>query len=197
MRPLFRYKSGDKLLQVYQETDSPESPRDWDNLGVMVCFHRRYNLGDKNHGVMYSDYDSFDQLEGDLMKNHDAVIILPLYLYDHSGLTISTRPFSSRWDSGQIGVIYTTKQKIREFFGIWRVTDKLLDKAESVLKNEVLVYDQWLRGDIYGFTVSEFETCNLGHEHENIINSCWGYYGSDFKANGLFESTNIKDWIEL
>ena len=23
-----------------------ESPRDWDNLGTMVCFHRRYNLGD-------------------------------------------------------------------------------------------------------------------------------------------------------
>jgi hypothetical protein len=22
------------------------SPRDWDNLGTMVCWHRRYKLGD-------------------------------------------------------------------------------------------------------------------------------------------------------
>lgn len=25
-----------------------ESPRDWDNLGTMVCAHRRYTLGDED-----------------------------------------------------------------------------------------------------------------------------------------------------
>ena len=25
----------------------PSSPREWDNLGIMICSHRRYNLGDE------------------------------------------------------------------------------------------------------------------------------------------------------
>ena len=34
------------------------------------------------------------------------VAILPLYLYDHSGLTMSTNDFGDRWDSGCVGFIY-------------------------------------------------------------------------------------------
>lgn len=29
--------------------ESPENPRDWDNLGSMYCLHRNYNLGDKHN----------------------------------------------------------------------------------------------------------------------------------------------------
>lgn len=36
--------------------DSPESPREWDNLGTMVCFARRYDLGDKHN---HKDPESF------------------------------------------------------------------------------------------------------------------------------------------
>ena len=41
-------------LKIEQDTD-PMNPRtDWDNLGTMVCFHNRYDLGDK------TDYRSKD-----------------------------------------------------------------------------------------------------------------------------------------
>lgn len=36
------------IINVFQD-DNPESPREWDNLGAMYCFHRHYNLGDKHH----------------------------------------------------------------------------------------------------------------------------------------------------
>ena len=37
---------------------------------------------------------------------------LPLYLYDHGGITMSTNPFSCPWDDGgQVGWIYASKQK--------------------------------------------------------------------------------------
>ena len=26
-----------------------DDPRSWDNIGTMVCFHSRYNLGDKHY----------------------------------------------------------------------------------------------------------------------------------------------------
>ena len=34
-------------IDVHQDPE-PESPRDWCNLGTMVCDHRRYKLGDDN-----------------------------------------------------------------------------------------------------------------------------------------------------
>ena len=34
----------------------PESPRQWDNLGKMIFFHKRYDLGDKGHGYDSDDY---------------------------------------------------------------------------------------------------------------------------------------------
>jgi len=36
------------LLQIMLD-DEPMNPRtDWDNFGHMVCWHRRYNLGDEH-----------------------------------------------------------------------------------------------------------------------------------------------------
>jgi len=37
-------------------------------------------------------------------------VILPLYLYDHGGITMSTGAFSCPWDSGQVGWIYAPKK---------------------------------------------------------------------------------------
>ena len=35
-------------IKLFQDEDS-ESPRDWDNLGHMICFHPNYDLGDKHN----------------------------------------------------------------------------------------------------------------------------------------------------
>jgi hypothetical protein len=45
-------------------------------------------------------------------------VILPLYLYDHSGITMNTTGFSCPWDSGQVGWIYTSKENAVEMLGI-------------------------------------------------------------------------------
>jgi hypothetical protein len=99
-------------LEIVQDTD-PESPRTWDNLGTMVCFHKRYELGDKTD-YRTEDYDSWEELKEGIIKNEGEVVILPLYLYDHSGITISTSSFDCRWDSGCVGFICVSKDKIRE-----------------------------------------------------------------------------------
>ena len=42
-------------------------------------------------------------------------VVLPLYLYDHSGITMScdlTYPYNDRWDSGQVGWIYASHQRV-------------------------------------------------------------------------------------
>ena len=186
------YRKGDQLLEISQDLD-PIDPRSWDNLGSMVCYHSRYNLGDSDHGI-----DRSGLL--DYMKNHKIKSCLNLYLYDHSGLTINTSGFSCPWDSGQIGYIWATDQDIRENWGIKRISSKRREQVLRILESEVETYDQYLRGDTYGFNLYKIETCNLGHEHKINLNSCWGFYGDNFKENGLLCYAEIDDlrlWTEL
>lgn len=50
-----------------------------------------------------------------ILSRHPDVLLMPLYLYDHSGITISTSEFCDPWDSGQIGFIYTNPRPLRGF----------------------------------------------------------------------------------
>ncbi len=38
----------DKILEIYHD-EMPEFPREWENLGIMICGHRNYNLGDEQY----------------------------------------------------------------------------------------------------------------------------------------------------
>ncbi len=101
-------------------------------------------------------------------------IILPLNLYDHSGLSMSTMSFHGRaphaeWDSGQVGWIHVTKAKAQAEFG-----DEV--KAAEALESEVATYDSYLRGECYGFEL---------YKGAKETDSCWGFIGdpASFKAD--------------
>lgn len=158
-----------KVRTFYDE--SPESPRFWENLGTMICFHRNYNLGDK-HSYDSQDYGSWDEMKKDIIDNENVHTILPLYLFDHSGISISTSPFGCQWDSGQVGFIFVSKHRIKQE----GIEDKIVQEC---LVNEVKTYDQYLQGNVYGFEVVKVTKCDLGHEHEEVVESCYGYYDED------------------
>lgn len=173
-------KIGDKIMRISYE-ECPESPRVCDNLGTMVCWHSRYDLGDK-HNYSIAEFK-------EKMKMQDMVV-LPLYLYDHSGITMNVArnyPFNCRWDSMQVGWIFCTYSKIRQEYKKIRISAELKMKVKDILVSEVATYDQYLRGDICGFEVVQVGTCNLGYEHEAHLDSCWGFYGTDPEKNGMFE----------
>ena len=53
-----------KKIELYQsEGDS----RDWDNYTKLICFHGRYNLGDK-HEYNHNNYDGWDEMEQAILK---------------------------------------------------------------------------------------------------------------------------------
>ncbi len=181
--PVREIKLGKQILRIFPD-ESPESPRSWDNLGTMVCSHKRYNLGDK-HDFDFNQYDGWEEAGKALIKENDAAIVLRLYLFDHSGISLRTTPFSDRWDSGQVGFVFISKEKLRKEYGVKRISKKLLEKVEKYLIGEVGTYDQYLRGDVFGFEVVEVSTCDKEHEHEEHIDSCWGFFGNDFSENGI------------
>ena len=138
------------------EDSYPENPRTMcDYLGTMYCAHKRYNLGDTNAAA----------------PNLADCIWLPLYLYDHSGITMSTAPFSCPWDSGQVGYIYVTKSQIRKEYRCKRISPKLRARILGYLRSEVDEYDNYLTGEVYGFRV--FDCC--GYD----VDSCYGFYGRE------------------
>lgn len=174
---------GDYLIAVYPDTNR-QNPRDDDHLGTMVCFHKRYRLGDK-HNYDKNDYRSWDELKNDIVKTEKAGVILPLYLYDHGGLAINTTGFSCPWDSGQIGFIFVSKEKILYEYGGKKVTQKLKDKVENFLKGEVEAYNKYLSGEVYGYKVYKVEDGK-----DNELDSCWGFYDEEEclnEAKGIVE----------
>jgi hypothetical protein len=173
-------------IKIEQVQDVFETPRDWCNLGKMVCFHKRYDLGDK-HEFNSSMFDSWYELERHLINKYNAVVILPLYLYDHSGITMSTMPFSCPWDSGRVGFIYADRESILKEYKIKRITEKIKQKVKDVLFGEVNVYDQYLRGDIYSFTITDENDNEIGSDYE-----IYGYDECEKQANDMVEQLKNK-----
>ena len=169
--------------------DQPFDPRDDDNLGTMVCFHNGYNLGDK-HDYNQTDYCGWDELKDAIIKNENVGVILPLFLYDHSGITMNTTGFHCPWDSGQVGFIFISKEKIRYEYSKKRISKQLIKRVLGYLKSNVETYDQYLTGDVYGYRITNTET------DEEMDNS-WGIFGSEYcmeEAEGVVK--NIVDYEE-
>jgi hypothetical protein len=174
-------------LEITQD-ENPQNPRSLDytdgNIVKMICFHTCYDLGDK-HDYNFHDYNNWDEMEADIIRKEKPIVIEPLYLYDHSGITIATTPFSCKWDSGQVGFAIITKEMIRKTFDVKNVwTKKWYDKAVEMLNGEVKTFDQYISGEVYLFEL---------YEDDELTDSCCGFYGSDFWKNGM--SDNIGNEI--
>jgi hypothetical protein len=141
---------------------------DW--TGVLWCFHKAYRLGDK-HDLQRSDFSSWDEMEEHLRTALGAVAILPVYLMDHGGVSMRTTSFNDRWDSGQVGFIWASKESIQKMCG-----DESPDPKElnEVLQHEVAVYDSYLRGDVWGYII---------YRGNMRLQSCAGFYSREDAEN--------------
>lgn len=164
-------------IKIKPDTD-PESPRAWDNMGIMACKHSRYDLGDVSEKLpeFYTDeqgheqyFNAWSEVREWLIREKDIAIILPLGLYDHSGISMYIGSQHDKWDGGQVGFIYVTKAKLREEYGVKRITKEIYAKAEQILRSEVEVYDNFLTGQVFGYVIDS--------KDEKNIDSCWGFNG--------------------
>ena len=152
-----------------------KSPREWDNLGTILASHKRYELSDEpfpeagEYGSLEADFSRHLQSNG---LSLDKVIYTPIYMYDHSGITLSPTPFSCPWDSGQIGFNYVSRAKVRTEYAIKRISRALEEKVIEVLNDELQTYNNYVKGNCYGFIITDDE--------DNHIDSCWGFIGDDF-----------------
>ncbi len=181
-----------------------ENPRKWDNLGSMVCWHNKYDLGDDHNWTSpesflddIGEYDTIPEYVPDEQhkkfrdKRIDkTVVMLPLYLYDHSGLTMRTTPYSCRWDSGQVGFIYLTHEDIKKEMArpkykkgqinpslspIKRVTKDDIKRARKALVGEVETFDKYLTGDVYTIVMETYDEDKNQVDYDCVS----GFYGQE------------------
>lgn len=170
-------------IEIEQDQFVNESPRGWDNMFTMFCRHNRYNLGDEGA-----------EDPRDIMKG--IVLYAPLYIYDHCGITMyrgqAIRPegevagdAQSRianvrrvastpdklCDVSMVGWIYITRERLLNEYGRKRLSRKLIDKAVRVMDGEIQTYDQYLTGDVWGYTISKD-----GEDQDSL----WGLYGYEY-----------------
>lgn len=217
---------GTTVVGYLSDDDEPPNPRENDNLGVMVCWHDRYDLGDKhayeNPEDLWRDLLGDEAYDGIEIKYAAAVdqwhldnpgesfgspahqkwtrdicsvreretqrrlaaagyTILPLYLYDHSGITISVgNAFSGTdpggWDTSAVGYIYAGPAQAEKVGGP-------KDKVVEGLKVEVREYDLYLTGECFGVCVEVFGPGGGRLSDE----ACWGCLGDEWARQSLAE----------
>jgi len=228
---LERFTHNGLRIRIIADTDASNPREDFDQFGVMTCFHSRYTLGDKhNHASpenflenllpeqaverlerfatkLWQGYDrEIDEgnttLEKALTAHSTEVaarrwievdkvaIMLPLYLYDHSGITMRVSPFSCPWDSGQVGWIFATLESIRAEFGVKRVTAKIRERVTKMLTSEVAEYDQYLTGDVWGYVIDAKDNIDDEGDEYVDVGSCWGFFGSDYCKEAALEEAD-------
>ena len=129
-----------------------------------------------------------------LLNELPDMLFMPLYLLDHSGLSISTSDFADPWDSGRVGFIYTTRARYEE-----ETTDQdnpyWKTQAKEILKAEVSEYDIYLQGFCYYVSIDKWcgpedvdpEDFLTAEPYWKDYESCGGFLGADDAENGVLD----------
>jgi hypothetical protein len=178
------------ILKIIKEED-PISPREHNsNLFTMYCYHPRYNLGDFTDASDRYSTNNFVEVKSLLEEHYNPAIILPLSLYDHSGLAMQIGEFSD-WDISMVGYIYISARDAKNYLNVSELEQVHLDELTRIAEEEVTEYSLYLQGEIYRMEVIETATCECcGVTREEVTDSIGGFYGDSPLSNGMVHYLN-------
>ena len=152
-------KINDRITAVLTYDEGCPGPGDC-MLGKIYYLKSRYQLGT-------TSVSSDEMGETSLKIKEGELIGLPVYAYVHSGVALSTAPFSCGFDSGLSGFIACSHEDAKDWFG----KDVPEERVLEVLRSEVEEFSKFLQGDVYNITIYMD-----GKEEETI----GGFYGFDY-----------------
>lgn len=158
-----------------------------------------------------------DAIDAAIDVSQDDIAALPLWLYDHSGITMSCGermyPYNDKYDSSGVGWIVMPKSVAMR--NITCPVDKdgkpchqnpatyvpctdanWKHAAIRHMRHSVKIYDLYLQGEFYGYTLYErpAETCDPKTEPKctyeqdwTELDCCWGIPGKDITKNEILE----------
>lgn len=219
MEAIETYEHEGVSVEIHYDQDASDfcNPRGNDgNLTTMVCWHPDYVLGDEqlsgSRGAVETPFDasgevrSMRHLYRYLTLMRGTVCVLPLYLYDHSGISISAgsvNPFDNPtvrsdefgrgmgWDTSMIGFVYTTRERIEELCGGPQIdTDEVYcprlwpedgRSGENWPRERSAM--EWIQTQVQA-EVKEYDSYLRGEVYGFIVDNdgpdedaCWGFVG--------------------
>jgi hypothetical protein len=150
------------------------SPRNFEETaGTLISLDSRFD-SDKNAPEINTDnFISLDEIIEYVKKEYNAINMRVITAYIHGGISLYSKPAEEKitkpadiWDTGIFGIIYTTKEKIKQL----GIEPNMIDK---VLESEIKDLDDYLNGNVYSYII-----CNPKNE---IIE----YTGSEIGKDGL------------
>lgn len=205
--------------------DDPEAEEDDYILQTWCSWRTAFNHGPAHWEDAYQikkDY-AFDYIVDLLTDAHCVKLlrphmeILPLSVYEHTGLTMYVGDPTGDFDSGYAGFIYVTKEEAFDNFGAteenWR------EIADERMEDSVETYADFLEGDVYEYVVYDSVDYPAEIHHEVVTNEktgeitsdrtwktdahteweedeegwCGGYFGYDHEKSGLLDQLP-NDW---
>ena len=133
--------------------------------GLDLSNHRNWKGGEYGEAAPIYVPDFLRWIDNDQSADYDEegmfqdfcrdYIWKRIYLYNHSGITISETPFADPYDSGPAGIAFIHKDSVYE---TWKVDDsasvvELMKPANNYLKSCIQGLDDFLTGNVHYFTV--------------------------------------------
>jgi len=160
------------------QDDYPQSPDDWgDDENFLVYDTRQFYVERKGF-----DPDDIFQTMQEGKKLFDGYFYFPVYAYIHSGVSLRL----SRWFPGlpqghnEFDVSFKGFALVKRQKGTY-TREKSFKIAESIIEE----WNDYLSGNIYGYEISK---------NDDIIDSCYGFYGDYEKSGMIDEAKNVVDY---
>lgn len=210
-----RYVTNEKVLEYFIKTYEPQLVHVENDDYTDKYYEYFVTIGGKRQiqrVVAGSDYsegeiagfiaEEFSVIERiKLIEDTGEVVILPISVYEHSGITIwlgsKWGHLDASWDCSSIGFAYVEKSTA-EKEGMLDPGDAFEHNwkkwAECMMKSEMDVYNQFVTGEVYGYMIED-ENGDEG-SHPDLC-GCWDFFGDDGKKEMLSEAkADIDSYLE-
>lgn len=183
-------------VEVKEEMDISmfEDPLKEEGIYSFLSNSRRYYGDDCFRKVDGHDLDFWYEAYGsstEMFFEKNGYIAIKVYMYEHSGRTISTAPFNNQWDSGLLGYLYIKEDEVEEKIGKKMTKDEVLEDMRSFVN---ISWKQYIEGDYYYYEISDRTT--YGNFNTDIISTGYRFDDAEGEAKKSIAAT-LARWDDI
>ncbi|MGN1173629.1 MAG: hypothetical protein ACI4SO_07565 [Muribaculaceae bacterium] len=180
-----KYVTSEAIIAYFVKNRGAKITEDED--GKFYEYTNSYSWGDSTYYIdatqsnddiaaeMADDFSTMEKLE--LAAASGEFVWRPISMYEHSGIRMwlggTAGHVDARWDCSTIGFAYLEKCTADKEYIPTEEYKTWQEWAYHIMEAEMKVYDDYVSGECYGWSILD--------ECDDVIESCGGYYGSDYE----------------
>jgi hypothetical protein len=170
-------------INIAYDSDALNPREEWDNFFTIASFDFKHWLAEDK-----------DYLETFLEENKKPYrsqerLFMPIYFKYNGSQGWMVSLVSKEKDPD--GWIYAYKSDIRKEWKVKTISPKLLKNLKNGIEAEIDVFNHYLQGEVYGYTIKG--PVDKYGEREDL-DSTWGYYGDPEKSGLIQEAEGMINW---